>query len=83
MFCQQYTANSTRAVKTKLEALEQEVLFITAKASGRDIAGFETYLNQNKLQLRSFLEDRGEGALMRALYLLYADMDGPTNFSLD
>ena len=80
LFCQQYTANSTRAVKIKLEALEQEILFITAKASGRDMAGFETYLNQNKLQLRSLLEDRGEGALVRARYLLYADMDGPTKF---
>ena len=80
LFCQQYTANSTRAVKTKLEALEQEILFITAKASGRDMAGFETYLNQNKLELRSLLEDRGEGALVRARFLQYADMDGPTKF---
>ena len=65
---------------TKLEALEQEILLRTGKASGRDIVGFETYLNQNKLQLRSLLEDRGEGALVRARYLLYADMDGPTKF---
>ena len=37
--------------KDKLEVLEQEI----AKASGRDIAGFETYLNHNKLQLRRHL----------------------------
>ena len=61
LFCQQCTANSTRAVKTKLEALEQENLLISAKASGRNMAGFESYLNQNKLKLRKLLEDRGEG----------------------
>ena len=31
------------------------------------------------MQLRRLLEDRGEGALVRARFWLYADMDDPTN----
>lgn len=80
MFCQQYASHSTRMFKRKIQALEQEILLVISQASGNGASDLAEILSQNKLQLRNLLEERGQGALVRARYMQFKDMDASTTF---
>lgn len=79
-FCLQYTAHSTRILKEKMLALEHEIANQTNNVIGAWTDARTDAVQRNMLLLKNLMEERGKGALVRARFCQFNDMDAPTAF---
>lgn len=80
-FCQQYTSHSVFFLffKQSLEWLEREILAIEQNMIG-DLSSNVHEWSEKKLKLRSILNEKVKGALVRNRFLSIKDKDSPTSF---
>lgn len=79
VFCQNFSYNTTVCVKKKIEELEKEIIGME-NVMDVNVLGVSNDLRNKKLELRSILEERAKGALIRARISSIKDMDSPTSY---
>lgn len=75
--CQQFTFNHTQMVKSSIATLEEEIRAMESRLGENDV-GLMDELNKKKQELRTFLQERVKGALIRARILNMTQVDAPT-----
>ncbi len=79
IFCQQFSYNNTVIVKREIERLEkgindgENLLYLNTLGETND-------LKKKRLELKTLLEERAKGALVRARISSIKEMDAPTKF---
>ena len=80
MFCQRYTALSSIEVKETVMTLEEDIKYIKLKLLTQTDPGLVLNLQDKGHELRSFLQERVKGALIRTRFASLKDMDAPSAF---
>lgn len=80
VFCQQYTSHSTARIKAAVKELEESIKSIEEDLQRNSDAALSNMLQEKRLALSSFLQERVKGALVRSRFLQLKDMDGPIFF---
>ncbi len=81
IFCQQFSYNNTVIVKREIERLDkgsdmENLLDLNTLGETND-------LNKKRLELKTLLDERAKGALVRARISSIKEMDAPTKFFLN
>lgn len=80
MFCLQYTANSTKKLKETIKSVENEISSLERELINRYDSTLKNTLQEKKMELGSFLNERVKGALIRSRFVSIVDMDAPSAF---
>jgi len=79
IFCQQFSYNNTVIVKRNIESLEKDINEME-NVIDLNVSGMTKDLKKNRLELKTLLEERAKGALIRARISSIKEMDAPTKF---
>ena len=80
VFCQQYTSHSTANIKAAVQELEVSIRNIEEGLHRHSDPTTGHLLQEKRLELSLFLQERVKGALVRSRFLQLKDMDGPSSF---
>ena len=79
-FYQQYTSHSTANIKAAVQELETNIRNIEEGLHRHSDPTMGHLLQEKRLELSSFLQERVKGALVRSRFLQLEDMDAPSSF---
>ena len=79
VFCQQYTSLSTTNIKAAVQELEANIRNIEEGLLRNSDPTTGHLLQEKRLELSSFLQERVKGALVRSRFLQLKDMDAPSS----
>ncbi len=80
VFCQQFSYNATFTLKRNVKNLENEINEMERRLIDVDDHGSMDVLKKKKMELKSLLEERVKGALVRARISSIKEMDAPTTY---
>ncbi len=80
VLCQQYTSHSTAKIKAAVQELEASIKNIEEGLQRDSDPAMGHVLQEKRLELSSFLQERVKGALVRSRFLQLKDMDALTSF---
>lgn len=80
IFCQQYTWFSTRKIKQKISEIEHDICHITSGMIQHSDSSSAVFLSKKNQDLKSLLQVRAKGALIRSRFMSLHEMDAPTSY---
>uniref|UniRef100_A0A3B1KAN1 Reverse transcriptase domain-containing protein n=1 Tax=Astyanax mexicanus TaxID=7994 RepID=A0A3B1KAN1_ASTMX len=80
LFCKQYTAYATSEKQRVLITLERNIVQLQQQIVGQNQQGLQAEIEELRRDMGAFLLERAKGALVRARFQMFREMDAPSSF---